>query len=757
MIKLNINNSVIDCELNNVVFSNIKQNKDGKPVPNLNLIYASNTSGKSSTANIIYKHFNNEEQLENKFDGKKSSIKIIYDDNNISNAYKYDREFASKSTEFYKNELIIAPKNAKAVVDNRSSMDENRKEVVFNYKKNDVYSELKKIDSKLYKAEKIYSFSLSSLKEGDHWNNICNELVNVYQKSNMICYDFSILELIDFASDKTSFFNQCLKSDEEIKEMIYNDFPDIDSNDSDFYSKLVEYLSNKQDKLIDKLCLMCGKTILTKEIIQERINVLNLKIKEYSDSVISNKFLVEFEAFKNQKFHSDLFIGFQTSLRMASNSNLIFKLTEIGNKLSQINLNVIKKNAFDCIISKILEDHKISELITERVQLIEKSREIAKENKQVINTETVKKFNETLKHLQFKYFDKAKIELDSNQNIIKINFDNIEIGEMFREILSESEKSILSFSLFKAIIKTESDSMIIIDDPIDSHDQKNKWFILNNIIELLMNTTSTVIVFTHELMVSKMIKEINQNIEFTNFVLTKSDLTEITGPSLYFSELYNYIYEVIGQLERLGTDNEKYFLPLAFLMRYLSKNQFKLIREIDFHCSSPLDPNLIKRREVKEIGFNSLSDDFVHYKNVDSNQLLNDIEKVLKLNRISTTKPSYFKTSIDTDILIEEIIRDIGTKEQYDKELSKIMTSLLIRNILEKKIRAFVSVPSGRTNMSKLVDIYRTTYGDDNLISFYNKNKAMVNEFAHLESGIDALLTYDIEYIDDQLRVLKLI
>ena len=77
------------------------------------MIYASNTSGKSSTANIIYSHFNNEEQLENKFDKVKSFVTILENSNNIKYAYKYDREFASKSTEFYKNELIVAPKKCR--------------------------------------------------------------------------------------------------------------------------------------------------------------------------------------------------------------------------------------------------------------------------------------------------------------------------------------------------------------------------------------------------------------------------------------------------------------------------------------------------------------------------------------------------------------------------------------------------------------------------------------------------------------------
>ena len=125
------------------------------------------------------------------------------------------------------------------------------------------------------------------------------------------------------------------------------------------------------------------------------------------------------------------------------------------------------------------------------------------------------------------------------------------------------------------------------------------------------------------------------------------------------------------------------------------------------------------------------------------------------MTRKSVRKPTYFRTGIDTDILLEEIIGDIGTHRQYDKEISKIMTALLIRNLLEKKIKSAITVPRGRTSMSKLAYLYQSKNGQDDLILFYRKNKAMVNEFAHLESGIDALLTYDIEYIAEQLTILR--
>ena len=193
---------------------------------------------------------------------------------------------------------------------------------------------------------------------------------------------------------------------------------------------------------------MCGRTVLTREIITKRIEELNIKIKEYTDSLISNKFLTEFEKFKNQKFHSGLFTRFQKSLIRANKSELVLVLSKIGRELNQININQLKTNAFNCIIGKVLEDNEIKSLLSSRITLLEESKVLAKLNQQVINQETINNFTENLKQLQFKYFDKAQIKLDPSQNSIRIIFDNFDIGEMFREVLSESEKSILSFSLF---------------------------------------------------------------------------------------------------------------------------------------------------------------------------------------------------------------------------------------------------------------------------------------------------------------------
>jgi hypothetical protein len=165
---------------------------------------------------------------------------------------------------------------------------------------------------------------------------------------------------------------------------------------------------------------------------------------------------------------------------------------------------------------------------------------------------------------------------------------------------------------------------------------------------------------------------------------------------------------------------------------------------------------MITRKLTRDIGFINISDSFVHYKNgVDSSKLLDDLCKIMKVTRQSTNKPHYICGSIESDILIECIIADIVPNEQYQKDLVKILTALQIRNLLEKKIIA--KIPTiANPSLKKCAVILEGTYGTkEPLLVFLKANKFMVDEFAHLESGLDALLTYDIDYIQEQLVLLK--
>src|SRR5690606_1786215 len=143
------------------------------------------------------------------------------------------------------------------------------------YLKTNTYEELKNIDYKFSKNSKLYNFTLKNIKANTHGDKICFELLENSKNQSRECYNFSTIELIDFITDETTFLNDCKKSSTKLTQLIYQDFPDIDSLDSNFYKHLMEYLTEKKESLIGNLCLMCGKTKLTEEIMEVRISELN--------------------------------------------------------------------------------------------------------------------------------------------------------------------------------------------------------------------------------------------------------------------------------------------------------------------------------------------------------------------------------------------------------------------------------------------------------------------------------------------------
>lgn len=651
--------------------------------------------------------------------------------------------------------MVISPKNANEIVEIKNKIDNNKSNVLNAYKKSEIYKELAPIQDGRIKKSIISKFFLKKYNE-THAEDITRLLMSKTADSKKNCYSFDIKELIDFSLLQSDFLDICQIANDELFSMIKENFPEIDMNESRFYQTIKDYLESNRHKVLDDLCVMCGKTLITEEIVGERIAFLSKKINDYNDKISSNDFFQKLNEFSSEVFFSELFIKFQKDILNKKSNDLIVSLSKIGEALKGVDVKQLTANATDCILDKIREDKNISNILNEMNNLESKLKKLKEDNKDKINEETKRKFVENLEKFQFKYFDKMNVELNSESNTLTIKFQDVTMDTIFSDVLSESEKSILSFSLFKSIINDNRKTMIIVDDPVDSHDQKNKWFILNNVIDIAVNSKSLIIIMTHDLSLAKALNQTESGVYFTNFILSKKSIDEIKGPSLFFSDIYDFVFKVFREIESsYYNDNEKYFLPLAFLIRYLSKNQYKLLNEIDCWQSTPLDSDTITRERTKIIGFKDISNDIAHYNSsVDSEKLLDNLVILLKLSRKSTNKPEYFKSSTPTDLLLESIINDIGRVKQFEKELSKIMSAVLIRNLLEKKFVSSIEITIERT-LSDYAKTYHSKKGNDAIYMFYMKNKAMVDEFAHLESGIDALLTYDDDYIKKQLALIK--
>jgi hypothetical protein len=753
VLKFNIYNSVIDTQFKDVCFFS-ELTKSGVLTRNINLVYAANASGKSTFATIMENYFNSKALLVNKFTNKTSSVTILENPNGIDSVYRYDRLFATKSAEIYGNELIISPKNAQLIVIKKNEIDSQEQQLLIAYKNSDIYKQIRDFPEQL-KGTNLQKFTLKKYNSS-HASEIYNLLSNqddVQEK----CYGYSLNELIDFSLNNIDFLKICQGFNEETLKIVKESFPDIDHIDVHFLNEIYNYMKDFSDRVVDKLCLMCEKTIITNEILKSRLEKIKRKLDQFQKSLETNEYFKKLNEFIGATFVSNVFRDFQKHLYNKKNDELMSASLYIANELKGIDLEQVKKYSLDCVMSMILSDKDIAKNVSYIKELTKELAIIKKENKKILNNETKDKFIDNLKALQFKYCDLMNVEL-KDDGTIGIKFNELDINSMYNEVLSESEKSILSFSLFLAIIKDYKKSAIIIDDPIDSHDQKNKWFILDKIHEYFADKESLVIIFTHDLDVSKSLNMIDSQLSYTNYILTKKEITLVVGPSLFFQSISGFVFGVKDKIESAAcVNNEKYILPIAILLRYICKDQYKLLNEVNnWHPTVLLHPDTITRKKTKDIGFTDVSNKFVHYDlSIDSAKLVDDLFGILKILRKTTVTPRYICHGISTDDLIESNINDITPDEQYKKDIIKLLTAILIRNILEKKILSKIS-KTVETKLSEYVDNYLKIYGaSDKLFMFYKSNKFMVDEFAHLESGVDALLTYEIEFIQDKLIELK--
>lgn len=753
MIQFDLYNSIIDKHFKDVCFKTETVTSDGVK-RNLNLIFATNASGKSTFSTIIESYFNKNEYIENRFTKSRSTMRVTVNDENFDKAYRYDRMFASKSTDFYKGELIVSPKNADVIVKKREEVDIKLKILLETYKTTKSYTILKQY-SDLLKGTTVAKLAAKRFSAGSEKEIYQN--LNIETPKENICDNLSIEELLDLITNDVSFLEICSNINEETIKLIKENFQDLDRDDASFYTEVLNYMTNHSNKILEKICLMCGKTVITKEILDERLEYINKQIYIYQSTISNNQFFNQLNQFLETSFSSKMFKDFQFILKSKQGEELIKTAVNIGNTISELKILELKKVGFDCVIKKVLMEADIMNQIDSLGNLFKELAKIQEENSEILNEDVKQKFTNNLIEMQFKYADTMQVQL-KDDNTISITCNNIQIVDLYNEVLSESEKSILSFSLFLSIIKDYNKSIVIIDDPIDSHDQKNKWFILDKINEYFIDNKAMVIILTHDLDVSKSLNLIDSDLHYSNYILTKNEISNVFGPSLYFRDVSSFVHDVKNEIEKpTVTDNEKYLLPIGFLMRYLCKNQYKHLNEIDF-LGITIPANSITRKLTKQIGYEEVSSSFVHYKaNVDSAILLDNLYIILKVTRKSTSKPSYICSSIDSDKLIENNIADIVPISQYQKDIVKILTALLIRNIIEKKMRIKAPSITGRT-LGSYASQYAVLYGEsDPLLKFYNSNKFMIDEFAHLESGVDALLTYDIDYIKNQLNILKLI
>lgn len=747
MYNISIDNKIIGVKYENVRFSKTKL-CDGVSKKCINVVYASNGVGKSSTAQIIQSKYDNDVKTLNLFNPNLiSSIDVNQDDYGIVNSFRYDRAFAIDSVSLYEGKLIIAPNTAKELGAISEATKQLKNGLVNSYKKTNIFKDkiLIKYDTFL-KGTKLEKFCLKSLNK-NHADILYEQLKNILEE-NIECGELEVNELIEYGLIfDINLLKELEQFNDEISNEVSNEFPEINNKDYEFYRSLLNYMSNNED-LINKICLMCGKTVLDEEIVTTRIKIIKNIIDNYLNTKNGNKLLTLIDEFTKHSFTSKSLISAQKLARKITSKNISEMVVKILDIFAKFDIESIRINYENCILKKIMKNNNIFSDVSLIKNNEVKVDNLSKKNKSKISDTVKNKFMTSLKNLGFKYCDNTTISIDDATNSLVLKIRNLSVEELYNNILSESEKTLLSLSLFLAISNGESNTMLLIDDPIDSHDEKTKWFITNQIIEFYKNSDVLLIIFTHDLSFSKTISRIS-DLPQKCLVMSSSEIVEVENPSLFFQNIYDYIFDVQNEIKTLS-QNAKYFIPLAFFMRYLSKFQKKLYSEFVMHSltSTPTIPLVgMLRRDVKEIGFNLLSNLFVHYNgHFDSQDLLNKISSFMITEYNDSVLPPYFLTNASSEVLIYELICDIGIGTQYDKEIVTILYSLLIRNIIEKKFLGG-SPRAGRISLRQIANNYKSANGEDDLYRFYILNKTLVDDFAHIEAGIDVLLTYDYTYV----------
>lgn len=747
MFKVNIYNSITEKNYYNIEFSKEVTFK-GKIKKCVNLVYASNGVGKSSTSLILHANYNSDVDVVNYFDNsKKSKVEVLVDDYTITKSFRYDKSFAINSVSLYEGNLIISPQNAVEM----SNLENNRvsavESIINEYKKTQIFgSRLLIENSTIFKKTPLEKFALKSPTKthAEGYYNILKEVQNMQPD----CFSLSLKELIDIGGLIDIKFVTKIKSLlTDVNTKILDEFPEIDRNDFAFYQTVYEYMLGNE-ALIDKVCLMCGETILSLNLIKKRLDKIKNIIKDFTDKEKSNEFLDLVNIFNLTKFVSSEMKLAQTISQKINRDNLLEKLSALDKIFVKYDINMIKSKWINCILIKILKSKTINDIVSKVKDIETKLNTLYQKNKSTINENVKNRFVSYLENLGFKYFKDTIVKINNKTNSLTLQIKGKTVNNLYQEILSESEKTLLSLSLFFAIANESEHTLIIIDDPVDSHDDKTKWFIINQILEFYKQSSVLLLIFTHDLSFSMTIKRVSK-IEQNSFILTSSGLKKVSKPSMHFMEIYDFIFEVEKIISNMS-NNAKYYLPLAFLMRYLSKNQNKLYAE--FMPSPP--PSAISRKMVMKTGFIEISDSFVHYNaNVNSRNLLKNIELFMKNPVVDEIVPNYFCDSIPSDELLLKIISDIGLTTQFDTEISTILYSLLIRNILEKRFLNGTSGLEGKP-LGTIAEEYKDSHGSDALHKFYLLNKTMVDDFAHIESGTKILLSYDLSTVMEKYKQL---
>lgn len=406
---------------------------------------------------------------------------------------------------------------------------------------------------------------------------------------------------------------------------------------SDVKSKIAEFKENKRHKATEKLKQFREQL----QTVQESINAIEKESKTYITN-IGNEIEQHFSLISEKKLTIDSFITscqskidnievqdnfdfellLETLKEFEESISSIFKikneqLLELRKKLN--NLTTLVKGAIGLeILKSVTIKEKLKELKDKEIDLKEKrdNNKIKQQEIQDLKQQKslTKDFADFVSQILNDINISLKVELDiDNKNyIIKSTNENAILT--IRDI-SEGEKNLLALLFFyyelfadnkQQNIKTEIE-LIIVDDPISSMDDSNKFYILELMKNLLELPNQQIFVLTHSwedycnLSYGK--KSWENNHPFATFEIRKtngvSELSQLKNIEKPYKYLFKEIFEFSQKREDdLKTDCQIYHYPNVMRRVFEEWYSFKIGK--DLNLTSSQQDRIINDLSIKE-------------------------------------------------------------------------------------------------------------------------------------------------------------
>jgi|GEM_PF-6892458 hypothetical protein len=671
-----------DRGIKNYSFDFSKSNK------HINVIYGVNRSGKTSITKVFKNMLDKKNHIINLFeDDPKPYVDIeLFGENIIyDGVWKYKNNLS--------NRLFICDKSFL-----NSSITVIQEKAYIGVNAESYYRKKEELKNAPIPANEIKKF--------------VKEITKIDKKNELKGFSQNTV-LLDYYSTKDKPFNTLLQKYEEktkhkdFNAILVNDLMGLLTIDEIDFKPVTSYIEELSNKLYEVKSKYHIKTVDDCEFYFQSLKYL--KHKDHDQCPICLK---EFDAEELQNIIRDIrksVEDFDRDSKTKGINNIITSTRNINSskvKLLNEYLEKLLNNDFSIVdrLKKLMEDveyfyENVEDYINSRVinnftNKLDKYKNLKEEvkisydsNSSVVNSKLVEVFNKLIKDSELELSFKTKGVLNKESNYIELKIEksksDINVAEYQEKHSSEGEKSILSILFFFAYVETletKEKPLIIIDDPIDSHDNYNKKLILHFIFSMIDNKKIkyNTILLTHS---SDVVRDIKLNYKYcTNYHMISNESNNIIFPIkeddlVIFDGVIPFFKAAIKKMKNKPTDSV--FTAVAML---------PILRDVIENTRILNDP-LIKKDEINDL-YEKISDEALHYcpdksKEMSTKELIQLYEDII---------PNFVHTNLGEKTLKkypDEKISNYLTRCYRAKKykIDNITENIKLKNVCAMKLR----------------------------------------------------------------------